>query len=104
MKMYFPFAFLLFVASAAFAQTVNKIKSIQIKTVNGTLEGTNDSGIHAFKGIPFAQPPIGDLRWKEPQPVKNWEGVRKADKFGPRAMQRPLFSDMMFRSNGMSED
>ncbi len=78
--------------------------AIQVKTANGILEGTNDSGIRTFKGIPFAQPPVGDLRWKEPQPVKTWEGVRKADKFGPRAMQRPLFGDMGFRSNGISED
>ncbi|GAB3995951.1 carboxylesterase family protein [Spirosoma daeguense] len=85
---------------AALAQT-----RPQVKTVNGTVEGvTETSGIRAFKGIPFAQPPVGDLRWKEPQPVKNWQGVRKADHFGPRAMQRPIFGDMGFRSDGMSED
>ena len=75
-----------------------------VKIANGTLEGTNESGIRTFKGIPFAQPPVGQLRWREPQPVKNWQGVRKADKFGPRAMQRAIFGDMNFRSNGMSED
>ena len=47
---------------------------------------------------------MGDLRWKEPQPVKSWDGVRKADHFGPRAMQRPVFGDMNFRSDGISED
>lgn len=76
----------------------------QVKTANGILEGIDDSGIRTFKGIPFAAPPVGDLRWKEPQPIKNWEGIRKADKFGPRAMQRAIFGDMGFRSNGMSED
>lgn len=76
----------------------------QVKTANGMLEGIDNSGIRTFKGIPFAAPPVGDLRWKEPQPVKNWEGVRKADKFGPRAMQRAIFGDMGFRSDGMSED
>ncbi len=76
----------------------------QVKTANGILEGVNESGIQSFKGIPFAQPPVGNLRWKEPQPVQNWMGVRKANKFGPRAMQLPLFGDMNFRSNGMSED
>ncbi|MFC5411342.1 carboxylesterase/lipase family protein [Larkinella bovis] len=77
----------------------------QVKTANGLVEGvTETSGIRAFKGLPFAQPPIGELRWKEPQPVKNWSGVRKADQFGPRAMQLPVFGDMNFRSNGMSED
>lgn len=58
----------------------------------------------AFKGIPFAAPPTGELRWKAPQPVISWEGVKKTDKFGPRAMQPPIFGDMGFRSNGMSED
>jgi para-nitrobenzyl esterase len=57
-----------------------------------------------FKGIPFAQPPVGDLRWKDPQPVQNWTGVRKADHFAANAMQKNVFGDMMFRSSGMSED
>jgi para-nitrobenzyl esterase len=75
-----------------------------VKTENGLLQGTYVSGISVFKGVPFAQPPVGDLRWKEPQPVKNWEGTRKADHFSPRAMQLPIFSDMQFRSDGVSED
>jgi para-nitrobenzyl esterase len=77
----------------------------QVRTTNGLVEGTLEkSGIVSFKGIPFAAPPVGDLRWKEPQPVKNWDGVLKADKFGPNAMQYDIFGDMIFRSNGMSED
>lgn len=78
----------------------------QVKIANGMIEGTYDENAHVyiFKGIPFAAPPVGDLRWKPPQPVKNWSGVRKADHFGPRAMQLPLFGDMNFRSDGMSED
>ena len=77
-----------------------------VRTANGTLEGNLNSatGIRMFKGIPFAQPPVGDLRWKEPQPPKDWTGVRKADQFGPRCAQRPVFGDMNFRSNGMGED
>ena len=72
---------------------------------NGALEGVVEaSGIRSFKGIPFAQPPVGDLRFREPQPVQNWKGVRKATAFGPRAMQLPIYSDMQFRSNGVSED
>ncbi len=75
------------------------------KTANGTLEGvTEASGVRAFKGVPFAAPPVGQFRWREPQPVQNWSGVRKADKFGARAMQRAIFGDMNFRSNGVSED
>ena len=76
----------------------------QVKTENGILEGMNESGIRTFKGVPFAAPPVGNLRWREPQPVQNWTGVRKADKFGPRAMQLPIFGDMSFRSDGVSED
>ncbi len=74
------------------------------KTVNGTVEGISSSGISIFRGIPFAQPPVGDLRWKAPQPVKNWEGVRKAYQFGDRAMQTAAFGDMVFRSDVISED
>ncbi|MBN2068076.1 MAG: carboxylesterase family protein [Opitutales bacterium] len=76
----------------------------QVTTANGIVEGVENSGIRIFKGIPFAQPPVGDLRWKAPQPPKNWTGVYRALAFGPRAMQNPIFGDMNFRSNGMSED
>ena len=75
-----------------------------VKTANGILQGTQISGILMFKGVPFAQPPVGDLRWKAPQPVKNWEGTLKADHFSARPMQLPIFSDMKFRSSGISED
>ncbi len=94
---------LLMISSITFAQLNNSIAP-QVKTANGVLEGVDESGIKTFKGIPFAAPPVGNLRWREPQPVQNWSGVRKADKFGPRAMQLPLFGDMNFRSDGMSED
>jgi para-nitrobenzyl esterase len=77
----------------------------QVKIANGLLEGvTEKSGVVSFKGIPFAQPPIGDLRWKDPQPVNNWGGVRKSDAFGYNPMQKKVFGDMGFRSPGMSED
>src|SRR5207247_99378 len=79
----------------------------RVKTANGILESTDAprDGVRSFKGIPFGQPPVGGLRWREPQPVKNWNGVRKADQFGPRCMQRTSpGADYWFRSNGMSED
>ena len=77
----------------------------RVKTANGVLEGTSTaSGIRIFRGIPFAAPPVGELRWKAPQPAKNWEGVRQAVEFGPNCMQRPVFGDMEFRNKGMSED
>jgi para-nitrobenzyl esterase len=78
----------------------------RVKTAQGELEGTGPqaSGVREFKGIPFGEPPTGDLRWKAPQAVKSWTGTRQATQFGPRCMQLPLFGDMGFRSNGMSED
>ncbi len=77
----------------------------QAKTANGILQGVTEvSGVVSYKGVPFAQPPVGDLRWKEPQVPLSWKGVRKADHFGPQAMQRAIYSDMMFRSDGKSED
>ncbi len=79
----------------------------RVKTANGVIETSTEpeAGVRSFKGIPFAQPPVADLRWREPQPVKNWKGVRTADKFGPRCMQRTSpNADYWFRSDGMSED
>jgi para-nitrobenzyl esterase len=87
------------------AHTIRAQKSVLIPTPNGELEGVVEaSGIHSFKGVPYARPPVGDLRWREPQPVQKWAGVRRANAFGPRAMQQPVYSDMQFRSNGVSED
>jgi para-nitrobenzyl esterase len=79
----------------------------RVKTANGILESNSapTDGVRSFKGIPFAQPPVGDLRWREPQSVKNWAGARNADQFGPRCMQHTSpGADYWFRSNGMSED
>ena len=103
MKRNFLFLLLVtFISSVSIAQLNGEAP--RVKVANGTLEGVNESGIKTFKGVPFAAPPVGELRWKEPQPVKDWTGVRKADKFGPRAMQLPVFGDMNFRSDGMNED
>ena len=79
---------------------------VQINTTNGIIEGEFDikTNIQSFKGIPFAQPPVGNLRWKAPQPVLNWSGIKQTKKFGPRAIQSNIFGDMGFRSDGMSED
>ena len=92
---------LLFASHIAFAQNDGPI----VKISNGTLQGVVEaSGIHSFKGIPYALPPVGDLRWKEPQPPADWDGTRQADHFGKQAMQLPIYSDMQFRSSGVSED
>jgi para-nitrobenzyl esterase len=78
----------------------------RVVTASGVLEGLGRqaSGVRHFRGVPFARPPIGTLRWAAPQPLARWSGVRQAKTFGPRCMQQPVFGDMMFRSNGMGED
>ncbi len=77
----------------------------KVKTANGIVAGAAEpSGVYSFKGIPFAAPPVGELRWKPPQPAMNWVGVRETSHFAPRCMQRRSFGDMVFRSDGMSED
>lgn len=78
----------------------------RVKTASGILEGTvnADSSVRIFRGVPFAAPPVGDLRWQPPQPVKHWSGGRKAVDFGPRCMQARVFGDIVFRSKEMSED
>lgn len=91
---------ILAVTTVAFAQ-----KAPQVKTEQGLLEGIKlPSGINNYRGIPFAQPPVGELRWKAPQPPKSWNGTRKADTFGSNPMQKPVFGDMNFRAPQMSED
>ena len=61
----------------------------QTTVENGKLQGYpgTDARITVYKGIPYAAPPVGDLRWKAPQPAHNWEGVRKCYEFAPINMQ-----------------
>lgn len=102
-KVYLVFSLMLLaISSSTFAQLNNNAPKVKI--ANGVIEGINNSGVKIFKGVPFAAPPVGENRWKEPQPVKNWEGIREAIKFGPRPMQLALFGDMNFGSDKMSED
>jgi para-nitrobenzyl esterase len=78
----------------------------QVEVESGTLEGaaSADSSVRIFKGVPFAAPPVGNLRWQPPVPVRAWSGVRKADKFGAHCMQGQVFGDIVFRGAEMSED
>ncbi len=73
---------LILLTCAAAAQQPNPIK-----IDDGLLQGTFENGLTVYKGIPFAGPPVGDLRWKAPQPPAKWDGVRMADKFAPGAIQ-----------------
>src|SRR6266567_4711456 len=60
-----------------------------VRTETGLISGTSGQSdeVRVFKGIPFAAPPTGDLRWRAPRPAAHWEGVRKTDQFGPVCMQ-----------------
>ncbi|NVK49441.1 MAG: carboxylesterase family protein [Cyclobacteriaceae bacterium] len=79
---------------------------VQKSIKTGMIEGIYDTqtDVQKFLGIPYGQPPIGPLRWKAPLPAKNWDGIKETKAFGPRAIQAPVFGDMNFRSNGISED
>lgn len=71
----------------AFANKFGEPLTTQVQVKQGKLLGTAADGLLVFKGIPFAKPPIGDLRWRAPQPIKQWSGVLQADKFAPGPMQ-----------------
>ncbi|MEP7145362.1 MAG: carboxylesterase family protein, partial [Ferruginibacter sp.] len=58
-----------------------------VKVANGMLQGIYENGLTVYKGIPFAAPPVGNLRWKAPQPAAKWGGILMAEKFAPGAMQ-----------------
>ncbi|MGR3811691.1 carboxylesterase/lipase family protein [Jiulongibacter sp. NS-SX5] len=98
-------SFLIMTGIGAAAQNKNGFP-VQVKIENGLIEGNYDTktGIQKYFGIPFAKPPIGELRWKAPQHLDNWEGVKITKEFGPRPMQKVVFGDMNSRSNGVSED
>ena len=58
-----------------------------IKTVNGLVSGLQNGAVRSYLGIPFAAPPVGDLRWKAPQAVQNWKGIRACTKFSASPIQ-----------------
>jgi para-nitrobenzyl esterase len=87
--------------------SVSAASSADVVTVeNGKLQGTanQDHSVRMFKGIPFAAPPVGDLRWKGPQPAPAWSAMRQADRFGSACLQTNVFGDIYFRDKEPSED
>ncbi|MFP4506586.1 MAG: carboxylesterase/lipase family protein [Cyclobacteriaceae bacterium] len=80
--------------------------SVRTSIKNGVIEGfhVSDKGLNQYFGIPYAQPPVGELRWKAPQPAKDWPGVLETKQFGPSPVQTNVFGDMKFRSESKSED
>ncbi len=74
-------AFIFFIAGFTIAQPS------PVKVEQGLLQGTLHDGVTVYKGVPYAAPPVGNLRWHVPQPPAHWKGVRKADKYSPNPEQ-----------------
>ncbi len=75
-----------------------------VKVEGGLAQGTSEDGLKVYKGIPFAAPPVGDLRWSAPQPAAKWDGVLKVDKFAPSPVQGMRMGNMGGQGSGSSED
>jgi para-nitrobenzyl esterase len=76
-----------------------------VTTTHGVLAGSNTAaGIHAYLGIPFASPPVGGLRWRPPQPLERWDGVRDATQFGPAPVQKSFLDALIGDLGTQSED
>jgi para-nitrobenzyl esterase len=82
-------AILFFAAHVAVSQQQQSVPVI--KLTDGIISGTTSysKSVNIFKGVPFAAPPVGELRWQPPQPVKQWNGIKKCDKFRASPMQAP---------------
>ncbi|HXR40535.1 MAG TPA: carboxylesterase family protein [Terracidiphilus sp.] len=80
--------------------------SLKVKTQQGKVQGKtiNDGKVKAFLGLPYAAPPVGDKRWKAPEPAAKWKGERDATKYGAHCAQGRVFEDMVFQDAGPSED
>lgn len=65
----------------------SKLDPTLVKTKDGIIQGTIENDIRVFKGIPFAAPPVGDLRWKTPQPAEKWKGIKQTTEFAPSPFQ-----------------
>lgn len=76
----------------------------RVKISSGELEGARENNLNVFKGIPFAAPPVGELRWQNPQPAAAWQGVRQANAFGPACPQPSAKIEGAGASDQQSED
>lgn len=105
-KTYFLLSLVFFYFVPVKAQQTNNYLAVQTNIENGIIEGNYDTktGMQFYLGVPFAKPPVGQLRWKAPQPLEDWTNVKQTKNFGPRAIQAIIFGDMNSRSEGLSED
>ena len=92
------------ISFSLFAQQTVVNSAPEVKTKAGILRGVTEGDVSVFKGIPFAAPPVGEFRWRPPQPVKPWEGVRDASKYGPNCAQGGWGAAPGTISEGSSED
>src|SRR5688572_16214948 len=77
---------------------------LSAKVAGGELQGVAANGVVSFKGVPFAAPPVGELRWKKPQPVTAWQGSRAANAFAASCMQDPAMLQIQQAPPAMGED
>jgi len=96
-------ACLVMLAAACGGRSVDA-QIVTAKVTGGTVQGVVNGNVVSFKGIPFAAPPTGDLRWRPPQPVASWSGVKQADAFGPGCMQDPAMAVMFGAPRLAKED
>jgi para-nitrobenzyl esterase len=90
--------------NAQHAVEIAEVEGPVIKTSSGQLRGTTFDDVSVFKGIPYAAPPVGEYRWRPPQPVTSWEGVRDALAFGPDCAQAGWGAAPGTIREGTSED
>ena len=79
-----------FIFSIAIALTMtacSKLPPEQVRVEQGIVQGTIEDSLRVFKGIPFAAPPVGELRWKAPQPAEKWEGIKQTTEYAPAPFQ-----------------
>jgi para-nitrobenzyl esterase len=94
--------FYMFVLALATLPLVTSAAPDIVAVDGGQISGTTANGVRVFKGIPFAAPPVGELRWKAPQPVVAWKGVRAADAFGASCMQEPYPASSPYATAGVT--
>src|SRR5689334_11977914 len=84
-----PSAFMvpLFAVATLFSSTVLAQALQPVRTESGMVQGRLEDGLAVYRGIPFAAPPMGNLRWRPPQPALPWKGVRAASEYGRACMQ-----------------
>jgi para-nitrobenzyl esterase len=95
------------IAAVALSSALGVAANAEVTTARvsgGQVEGTAANGVAAFRGIPFAAPPVGELRWKKPQPVVAWSGVKNASAYAPSCMQDPNMLKFIGAPDGVSED